>query len=93
MQSLPEAAFRPYTDASKIRPTFGFVLVLSIKIYTYSRSDRLCEQYDKFLMRNLGYRSWPTQVLNTSTYIAVVVFKVGVRWKKKTVTASFLPLP
>ena len=93
MQSLPQAAFRPKTDASKIRLTFGFILIFSINIYLCSRNDRLRKQYDKFLMGNLGYRSLPTQVLNTSTYIAVVVFRVGLRWKEKAVTASFLPLP
>jgi hypothetical protein len=50
------------------------------------------QTYDIFLMRNSGYRSLP-QVLNASTYIVVVLFRVGVRWKEKAVTASFLPLP
>jgi hypothetical protein len=93
--SLCSLYYRLPLDPIEMHPNyvllFGSVLVLSTNLYLYSRSDRICKQYDKFLMRNSGYRSLPTQLLNTSTYVAVVVFMVGVRWK--SVTASFLPLP
>jgi len=89
MQSLPQATFRPYTDASKYVLLFGFVLILSMNLYLYSRSDRLCKRYGKFLVPNSGYRSFPTQVLNISTYIAVVLLGVGMRWKEKAVIVSF----
>ena len=72
---------------------FGFILIFSINLYLYFKSDRLCKQYARFLMRNSRYRSLPTEVLNASTYIAVEVFRVGERWKEKAVTATFLPLP
>jgi hypothetical protein len=88
---------RPPLDPMQMHPKyvlhFGFILILSTNLYLYFRSDRLCKQYDTFLTCNSGYRSLPTQLLNTSTYIAVVMFRVGVRWKEKAVTASFLPLP
>jgi len=74
-------------DTIQIHPKyvllFGFILILSINLYLSSKSDRICKQYDRFLMRNSGYRSLPTQVLHVSTYIVIVVFREEVRGRKK----------
>lgn len=95
--SLYSLYHRSLLDPIQMHPKyvlhFGFILILSINLYLYSKSDRLCKHCDRFLMRNSGYRSLPTQVLKASTYIVVVVFRVGLRWKEKAVTASFLHLP
>lgn len=85
--SLCGPYYRPLLDPMQMDPKYflllKFILILSTNLYLYSRSDRLCKQYDIFLMHNSGYRSLPTQVLNASTYIAVVVFRVGWGGRKK----------
>jgi hypothetical protein len=90
--SLCSPYHRSPLDPTQMHPKyvllFGFILILSTNLYLCSRCDRLCKQYDTFLMRNSGYRSLPTQVSNVSTYIAVVVFRVGVRRKE-----NLPPLP
>lgn len=91
--SLCGPYYRPLLDFMQMDPKYflllGFILILYTNLYLYSRSDRLCKQYDIFLMCNSGYRSLPTQVLNASTYIAVVVFRVGWGGRKKLSLLSF----